>query len=132
MDADALVQAAFNGDLATLRQLLLSGANVDALGPNWTPLHAAIENENVECVKALVQHGARIDLDVNGLTPLAHAVDIAIDGTIQTGGVPGDEPTAIVEFLIAQGADPKPGLEVAEGYGSRKFICLLQAAIADA
>lgn len=130
MEVDALVQAASEGDLAALEQLIHSGADVDALGSCWTPLHAAIEMENLECVKALIHHGARVDLPANGQSPLAHAVDLAIDGTIQNGGSPGDEPTAIVEFLLARGADPKPGLEVAVRYRNEKLIRLLQSAIA--
>ena len=125
MNNEKLVDAAFAGDLESLKQLIRSGVDLNIQGA----LHAAIENENFECVKVLVEQGAKLDSTTDCWSPLAHAVDIAIDGTMQTGGSQGDEPTKIVEFLLAQGADPKPGLEVAQSYGSKKLIQLLQSAM---
>lgn len=125
---DDLIQAAFNGDLSRVERLLHAGVDVNAAGAHSTPLHAAIEGEQLECIKVLIRHGADIEKVAGGLTPLAHAVDIAIDGTIQTGGSQGDEPTCVVEFLLSHGANPQSALQVAESYGSRKLTQLLTAA----
>ncbi|MDI1240846.1 MAG: ankyrin repeat domain-containing protein [bacterium] len=125
----ALVQAAFCGNAAEVLSLLDLGVPIDAQdGEGWNALHAAIENEERECISLLIKNGADIARVVNGLTPLAHAVDISIDGTIQTGGSQGDEPVDIVRYLLSVGADPLPGLIVAESYGSQKLIALLSAA----
>ncbi len=62
------------------------------------------------------------------LSPLAHAVDIAIDGTLQRGGHEGDEPTEVITVLLEAGADPEPGLRVARQYGSSKMMELLTLA----
>jgi hypothetical protein len=94
------------------------------------PLHAAIENERVSCVQLLIRRGADIERCAAGdLSTLAHAVDIAIDGTIQAGGNPGDEPTEIINLLLEAGTDPTPGLRVAQAYGSSKIIELLSVAL---
>lgn len=60
----------WNGRVDTLLEL---GAAIQAKDTNGdTPLHAAAKFANVEAVRALLDHGARVD-DVNnaGLTPLA-------------------------------------------------------------
>jgi len=128
---DELVQAAFEGDLETVERLLEAGADIDADGRIWNALHAAIENEDVACVRLLIDRGADVEHRAAGdMTPLAHALDIAIDGTHQTGGNPDDERTDIIQMLLDAGADPTPGLEVARGYRSQKLIDLLSAAVA--
>jgi hypothetical protein len=123
--SEELAKAAFDGDVETVRRLLDEGADVDARGRNWSPLHAAIENGQVACVRLLIARGANVDVPNGGLSPLANAVDAAIDGTIQTGGEPGDEPTEIVGLLLEAGADPAPGLQIARDYKSTKLIELL-------
>jgi ankyrin repeat protein len=128
-NTEDLVQAAFEGRTDDVRRLLDQGVPIDAPGKNWNPLHAAIENEQLECVQLLIARGADVeyvtDLLEAGMTPLAHAVDIAIDGTNQRGGSPWDAPTDIVCALLRAGADPSPGLLVAREYGSEKFLALL-------
>jgi ankyrin repeat protein len=127
---DEFRDAAFRGKLERLAQLLDAGAEVNSIcGAGGTPtaLHAAIEGEQLECVRLLVSRGADVEQSADGQTPLAHAVEIAIDGTIQTGGSPGDEPTEIVELLLAHGANPKSGLEVARVYNNRKLLAVLNA-----
>jgi ankyrin repeat protein len=123
-----LVRAALNGKIDEIIRLLDLGVPIDAQdGEGWNALHAAIENEQKECVSLLIVNGADIACIVNGMTPLAHAVDISIDGTMQTGGSQGDEPVDIVRYLLSLGADPSPGLAVAKSYGSQKLITLLSA-----
>ena len=81
--SEELAKAAFDGDVETVRRLLDEGAEIDAQGRNWNPLHTAIENGQVACVRLLIARGADVECPVGGLSPLANAVDAAIDGTIQ-------------------------------------------------
>jgi uncharacterized protein len=126
--SEELAQAAFDGNIGRITDLLDAGAPINAKGRNWTPLHAAIENERLDCVELLISRGADIHEESSDFPPIAHAIDIAIDGTIQTDGSPGDEPTAIVELLLSHGANPAAGLRVAREYKSFKLIRLLEAA----
>jgi hypothetical protein len=127
---EELAKAAFDGDVEALRRLLEGGADIDQDGRNWNPLHGAIENKQAACVQLLIRRGADIERHAAGaLSPLAHAVDVAIDGTWQQGGSPGDEPTDIIELLLDAGADPRPGLEVAREYKSAKVVELLTRAV---
>ena len=124
--SDELVRAAFEGDVAAVARLLEAGADVDADGRIWNALHAAIENDDVACVRLLIEHGADVEHRAAGdLSPLAHAVDVAIDGAHQNAG---DERTDVIELLLEAGADPGPGLMVARGYRAAKLIDLLTAA----
>jgi ankyrin repeat protein len=127
---DELVQAAFEGDVAVVARLLEAGADIDADGRIWNALHTAIENDDVACVRLLIDHGADVEHPAAGdLTPLAHAVDVAIDGTHRHGGNPGDERTDVIALLLGAGADPAPALKVAHGYRAAKLIDLLTAAV---
>jgi ankyrin repeat protein len=126
---DHLVRAVFEGDLQAVERLLDAGADIDAEGRIWNALHTAIESENIDCVRLLIERGADVEHRAAGdLTPLAHAVDVAIDGADQHGGTPGDERTELIELLLQAGADPAPALEAARGYRSAKLIDLLAAA----
>jgi ankyrin repeat protein len=126
-DAHSLVQAAFDGDVETARRLLDAGVPVDSANDNWNALHAAIENEQFDCVRLLVERGADIENDDCGMTPLAHAVDIACDGSNQLGIAPEDAPTGIVDYLLSAGANPETALYTAQAYASEKFLRLLRA-----
>ncbi|HZM91475.1 MAG TPA: ankyrin repeat domain-containing protein [Blastocatellia bacterium] len=124
--SDELIKAVFDGDVDAVRRLLDAGDDIDADGRIWNPLHVAIENQNAACVHLLIRRGADIEHSAAGnLSPLAHAVDSAIDGTIQTGGSPGDEPTEIINLLLDAGADSTQALEVAREYESSKIVDLL-------
>ena len=68
----------------------------------------AAEMEHIAIARLLMDRGA----DPNhpgyrGYTPLHIAVDISIDGTVQNGGHPGDEPTEMIELLLERGASAK-------------------------
>jgi hypothetical protein len=89
-------------------------------------LHAAIENQQFMCVRLLVERGADIECENGGMTPLAHAVDIACDGSLQLGIAPEDAPAEIVEYLLFAGADPAPAEPMAQSYASEKFLRLLR------
>ena len=68
-----------NGDLqaslAVTRLLLAHGAQVNvAQRHGWTPLHAAVDNRNLEAAQLLVEHGALAGVpNDDGLTPLQMA-----------------------------------------------------------
>lgn len=125
-----LIRAASLGTLDEISRLLDSGADVNAGNIDITPLHAAIEHGHADCVQLLLREGASVEQGTKYTgTPLAHAVDVAIDGTMQSGGNPGDEPTTIIDMLIEAGANPLSGLSVAERYNSQKLINLLRGAM---
>jgi hypothetical protein len=123
---ELLARAAFDGNIAEVTRLLDVGADIDAEGTNWNPLHAAIENDDPSCVRLLIERGADIERPAPGYaSPLAHAVDISIDGTIQSGGHPGEEPTQVILLLLSAGASVESGLLVARSYNSGKIVALL-------
>jgi len=76
----------------------------------------------------VIDRGAHLEHRSGDLTPLAHAVDVAIDGTHQRGEDPSDVPTHIIELLLDAGGDPAPGLEIAKGYESAKVIDVITTA----
>lgn len=123
---EQLIQAAFNNQTDQLIKLLATGIDINAKGRCWSALHAAIENENYDCVKILIENGADIEQINGNFTPFSHAVDISIDGTMQTGGGQGDEPTKIIMYLLQNGANPEPGLKVANDYQSKKIVQLIE------
>jgi hypothetical protein len=122
---DKIIYYAFNDQLDDLKRELSEVENINEEGNIWNPLHAAIENENYECVQFLVESGADINYKIRGMNPLAHAVDISIDGTIQTGGQAGDEPIEIIDYLLIKGADFVDGLNLAEKYKSQRVINII-------
>jgi ankyrin repeat protein len=127
--SEDLADAAFAGDLAEVERLLDAGADIDAAGSTWSALHAAIENEDLACVSLLLRRGANVERgSAAGVSPLAHAVDIAIDGHRQAGGTPGSEPTAIIDALLAAGAEPGSGIEMARAYDSKHLVAYLASA----
>src|SRR5689334_20397917 len=96
-EALRMIRAVASGDLATVRQMLAEGVNpgvvcVPVLRPRqwyepapgalaWhhTPLHAAVEYEQHDAIRLLIQAGADPDEVVdgwNGWTPLLHALDV--------------------------------------------------------
>ena len=68
-----LFRAASDGDAATVRDLVESGADLHWKRPknHWTPLHEAAYEGHLEIVNYLVSKGADVaDTETNGLTPL--------------------------------------------------------------
>ncbi|MFE6076594.1 ankyrin repeat domain-containing protein [Paenibacillus sp. NPDC057886] len=90
----------------------------------------AVEQENKEIMDMLIASGADINYQCSGgWTALNQAVNLSIDGTIQTGGSPGEEPVDILEYLIDRGANihvtdlrGKSPIDVATSYKSDKII----------
>lgn len=67
----ALAVAAKEGQTNILLYLLNHGCNVDLMDTKGrTALHIASGAQHGECVKVLLQHGAKIIPDMNGNTPI--------------------------------------------------------------
>ena len=79
--------------LKEIIRLIDSGVCVNAKGDyGWTPLHAAVENDHADVVRALISRGADVNIkDDYGWTPL-HATA-------------GNNDESIVRALISSGAD---------------------------
>lgn len=70
----------------------------------WSPAHQAVEMEDLPKLRDLLDAGHDVeDDDGCGWTLLRHAIDIEIDGHVQTGKPLHVDVTA---FLLARGADP--------------------------
>jgi len=85
---DDLVHAVWRQDLAEVQRLLQAGAHPNRPGRAWSSAIAcAGENDRTgDMVRCLVLAGADINIqDEQGQTPLHWAVDVAVDGAIQTG-----------------------------------------------
>jgi ankyrin repeat protein len=109
LGANALIQAgavesrvadaAMNGDLTVVRNLLKQGADVNAAqGDGMTALHWAVFKDNADMVKTLVSAGANVSATtrINGLTPLFFAA--------QNGQA------AVIDILLKAGAKPNTPL----------------------
>ena len=115
---EQLADAAFDGDLAAVEKLLSQGADIDGPGRVWTPLHAAVENGQLEIARHLIASGADLEVVCGGMTPLAHAVDILIDGSMQLGEPIVEASMTMINLLDASGAKLDPGIETARDYGN--------------
>jgi ankyrin repeat protein len=80
-----LIDAAKEGDLDAVKDLLHRGAEVDASSEKGkTALHYAAANGHVETVKFLLEHGAQVDArDKQWRTPLMLAAIYGCNHTIQ-------------------------------------------------
>lgn len=98
-----LVAAAYNGNLRMLNMLLNSGADstiVDASGKS--AIVYAAGRGYIETVKQLLEHSDKIEANTrygNNLTALMWAAGHGND-------VPAPDGLAVVEYLLAEGADP--------------------------
>ena len=71
---DQLIQAATNGDTATVQQLLDQGANIEAKAENGgTALIWAANEGKTGVMKLLLEKGANIDASNDGITVLSLA-----------------------------------------------------------
>jgi hypothetical protein len=69
-----------------------------------TPAHRAVEMEDLQNLRDLLDGGVDVNEEHQGLTLLHHAIDIEIDGHTQTGEALHVDMTA---YLLARGADPR-------------------------
>lgn len=131
---DQLNEAIGDERIDLVRSIIEDGADPNGLDRhNETPLMAAAECESEEILELLLSCGAEINTSGHeGNTPLNLAVDISIDGTIQSGGMPGDEPVNVIKALLNNGADlnaknnkGETPLDWAQGYKSKKVFGVL-------
>lgn len=126
---ESICEAAFLGNTETLKLLLRERIDLNQKCKNWTPLHCAIENQNLECLKLLIASGA--DVEFIGSKgegyPLDHAVDIAIQSNNNKGGKFGEENLDIILTLLEAGANPNNTLSTAKTYGSEKILTILNS-----
>jgi len=90
----SLCEAAYNGDVERVKQLIEEGADVNARGiKGKTPLLRAASVGHLDVVKVLLENGADVDVGGGKYTPLFHPIwDDNID-------------IEMVRTLIASGAD---------------------------
>lgn len=132
-----LLFATREGNLALVRLLVEAGADIEKADANGiTPLINAILNYSVVSVKRapqsehfkiahyLIEAGANVNAqDWYGQTPLWVAVDmrnLEMRVTDTTNFVDREEAYALIEALLAQGADPNPRIK--EFPPERRFI----------
>ena len=139
----ALGLAVVNAHFEAAAKLLEAGANPNAIGPGWTPLHAITwvrkpgsgDNQpaprgsgnmtSLEMVKQLVEHGANVNL------PMTKHVDTILTKLETKGATPfmlaaRTADAELMRYLVKLGADPlRPNddnstpLMVAAGLGTR-------------
>jgi ankyrin repeat protein len=105
----ALVYAARQGDLETVKVLLEAGADVNqATRYGWTPLLTATQNRNYKVGRYLLEHGANPNVaNHGGWTPLYLATD---NRNVEGGDYPVPAPDMdhldFIKLLLDKGADP--------------------------
>jgi ankyrin repeat protein len=116
---DQLLKAVIDEDLATVRQLVQAGADVNYFSSRSnSPLLAAIDTMNVELIRFLLDQGANPNPDAQkGYTqPLNAAVDVAVQAFLNEEAASISKET--VELLVQYKADytrrDKNGLNAAE------------------
>uniref|UniRef100_A0A668A0U9 Ankyrin repeat and SOCS box containing 5a n=1 Tax=Myripristis murdjan TaxID=586833 RepID=A0A668A0U9_9TELE len=94
-DRSPLHDAAGQGRLLALRNLILQGHNVNVMTiDHVTPLHEACLGDHVACARALIDAGANVNAStIDGVTPLFNACTV--------GSVP------CTEVLLENGAKPQ-------------------------
>lgn len=127
--------AAAVGDIEYLKDVLSTGIDINIKSETgWTLLIYAVENDRNEMVEFLINNGADVNFQSSGgWTPLHQAVDLSIDGTIQSGRKQGEEPIDMIKFLLEKGAevDKKDNrgvspIDIAKSYKSEKIIEFLE------
>ncbi|MBS1911588.1 MAG: ankyrin repeat domain-containing protein [Bacteroidetes bacterium] len=125
-DRGLIVEAATTNRLATVRLMLNVGFDIAATGEaGATALHAAAWRGHRALVELLLDRGAPVDARCAAYsgTPL----DWAVHGSHNWGQVPQSEYVAIVEAIIAAGADPG---STNAGMGSPEVAAVLERHIA--
>nr|WP_228473508.1 ankyrin repeat domain-containing protein [Streptomyces calidiresistens] len=69
-----------------------------------SPAHRAVEMEDLEALRDLLDRGVDVNEEHDGLTLLHHSIDVEIDGHVQTGKPLHVDTTA---YLLSRGADPR-------------------------
>ena len=66
--SSALAVAAFSGQTAVAQLLIEHGADLNAAGGGYAPLHAAVEREDLDLAKALIARGADLNVRLTKAT----------------------------------------------------------------
>lgn len=119
---DKLLSSITNNDIKSVKELVSTGAPIHVAPGDWDAVHYAIEDEHYDIVEYLISAGANLETINCGMTCLAHAVDISIDGSQQAGKSDAEAPTDIIELLLRHGADPAPGIAHADSYNCPHII----------
>jgi len=73
---DLFTHAAAVGDMATVKELLSKGVDIDVQGRYGTALHGAAVEGEIEVMEYLIEHGAEVNsINPYGDTPLANAME---------------------------------------------------------
>lgn len=115
----ALIVAACIQTLEVIRLLVGAGADVRFRDPRagWGALYYAVEHENSEAIKGLVEMGADIDLrDDAGATSIHLAVDVVANSSEQIGREPSSR---LVDLLL--GLEAKPDVRDKGGKTARDW-----------
>jgi hypothetical protein len=88
------------------------------LDHGMSPAHFAVEMEDAEKLQALLDEGASVHEEHDGLTLLHHAIEAEVDGHAQTGGRLQVDMTAL---LLANGADPRRRSHGGAGVSAEHF-----------
>lgn len=71
-----LHEAIKNKNTKNMKELLETGADINANNNGWTPLHHALEVGDIECIKVLISGGVNVNTANNeGWTPLCDAIN---------------------------------------------------------
>jgi hypothetical protein len=100
---------------------------------DMSPAHQAVELEDLEALRDLLDAGADPNEEHDGLTLLHHAIDVEADSRTQTGHPLHVDTTA---YLLARGADPTRPSGQGTGISAQHFAltqghwlatCLIEA-----
>lgn len=136
---ERLFDAIRSGDVSVFVAAMADGANPNATSRQGaeSALMAAVEHDQVEILRLLLQQGADVNYaTVTGWTALHHAVDLEVDSCNQ-GGPPPD--LRLVRPLLEAGArvdvawhsdrGPRTPIEMARGYRWQQGVDAMQAAV---
>jgi uncharacterized protein len=110
--SSALLVAVHSGHRAFANLLLDHGANPNLIGAGYTALHAAVLRGDLDLVKSLLTHGARVDAILQHGTPTVRAGS----GFVLPENLAGATPLLlaarfleidILKLLLARGANPR-------------------------
>lgn len=92
-----------------VRLLIAAGADPNFSTQHSSPLFGAIYWNNIDVVRALMDGGAKLDVRVDGITPLMHALQGFCDNMYERKrhlSVALGTALPMIEFLLQRGANP--------------------------
>lgn len=95
---------------AAVRLLVESGASLENVPNNYTPLAYAAYNNRQRALRYLIERGARLDADANGGT-------VYVNTPLMMAAIQGNRD--VVRVLLVAGADPL--IRVSNGHTAREF-----------